>query len=136
MDPLSTAASVIAVVQAIAVGLKIYNGIKDAKAEIAALEKELTSIEALAEKIRTELCGNPNGPKLSTGHELSNALENCKSELERLQDKLGKKEKNNRFNILRRRAKWPLTGPDASKIIQNLRAWNQNITLALSIDHT
>ncbi|KAK6500109.1 hypothetical protein TWF481_010467 [Arthrobotrys musiformis] len=121
MDPLSVAASVIAVVQAVATGLKIYNGIKDGKTEIAELEKELTSIEALAEKVRTELC-SPNGPKLATDEQLNSALRNCDSEVRRLQEKLGSTGKQKRFQVFKQRAKWPLTGPDAAKIIQNLRA--------------
>ncbi|KAK6358307.1 hypothetical protein TWF730_007653 [Orbilia blumenaviensis] len=152
MDGLSAAASVIALVQGIVGGWKIFSSIKDAKGEIAELEKELLSIKALAEKVRTELL-SPNSPKLSTDKELNSALENCKSELERLEDKLGVGKKVQKpgpppppglrdrlgLSFLKRPAKyckWPLTGPEAWKIIANLKTWNQIITSALTIDQT
>ncbi|RVD88977.1 uncharacterized protein DFL_000001 [Arthrobotrys flagrans] len=136
MDPLSITASIIAVIQAIGSCWKIYSSIKDAKGDIEELQKEVNSVKKLVDCVRKELINDSKGLKLSTSEELNNALEGCSFELQRLKDKLGPEKKSKFFGIVKERVKWPLTGPDAFKIVQNLKTWKQSINLALSIDQT
>ncbi|KAK6351685.1 hypothetical protein TWF718_004835 [Orbilia javanica] len=134
MDPLSTAASIIAVTQAIGSCWKIYSSIKDAQDDIEEIRKEVISVEKLVKRVREELVTGPNGLKFSTSKELENALEGCLSELERLKDKLGPEKGSKRSRFFGVSAKWPLKGPDAFKIVGNLERWKQSIDLALTID--
>ncbi|KAK6525825.1 hypothetical protein TWF281_010868 [Arthrobotrys megalospora] len=135
MDPLSTAASIIAIIQALGSCWKIYSSIKDAKSDIDELQKEVASVEELVKRVE-ELISGSNNTELSTSRELEVALEGCRTELERLKEKLGPEKKPKFFGLVKARDKWPLTGPDALKIVENLERWKQSINLALSIDHT
>ncbi|KAF3922923.1 hypothetical protein ABW20_dc0100899 [Dactylellina cionopaga] len=132
MDPLSTTASIIAVLQAIGACWKIYSSIRDAKEDVEGLRKEVTGVEDLVKRV-VELIQSPNGRKLSTSKELENALNGCNDELQRLNDRLGSQKDRKLFGRIKMRAKWPLTGPEVVKIVENLERWKLSINLALSI---
>ncbi|KAF3184876.1 hypothetical protein TWF225_005787 [Orbilia oligospora] len=137
MDPLSTTASIIAVLQAISSCYKFYSDVKGAKGDIEALEKETASLSILVKRIEEEFINKSSaGLELSTTEELKTALEGCNSELERLEKKLDPGKKHNVLGIWKRSLKWPFKGPDALKIIQALARWKQQITLAFEIDQT
>ena len=133
MEPLSAAASIIAVVQGIGACWKIYSAVKDAKGDIEELRREVISVEELAKHVE-ELIRSPNGRKFSASKELENALNGCYSELQRLKDKLGSQKERKFFRIVKKHAMWPLTGPEVAKIVGNLERWKQSINLALNID--
>ncbi|KAF3150519.1 hypothetical protein TWF594_009164 [Orbilia oligospora] len=137
MDPLSTTASIIAVLQAISSCYKFYSDVKGAKGDIEALEKETASLSILVKRIEEEFINKSSaGLELSTTEELKTALEGCNCELERLEKKLDPGKKHNVLGIWKRSLKWPFKGPDALKIIQALARWKQQITLAFEIDQT
>ncbi|KAF3937930.1 hypothetical protein ABW19_dt0210345 [Dactylella cylindrospora] len=132
MEPLSATASIIAVIQGIGVCWKIYSGLKDARSDIEELQKEVASVEELVKRVR-QLVRSPEGNQLSKSKELENALQGACSELERLEKKLGSQTDRKTWG-LKRRVKWPFTGPDVVKITGNLERWKTSIGLALNID--
>ncbi|KAF3230089.1 hypothetical protein TWF191_000330 [Orbilia oligospora] len=136
MEALGTAASIIAVLQAISSCYKFYSDAKGAKGDIEALEKETASIEVLVKRIKEELENSlSSGFNLSTTTELGIALVGCDSELQRLKEKLGPQPKTN-WLCFKRSLKWPFKGPEAFKIIQALARWKLDISLAFEIDQT
>ncbi|KAF3221766.1 hypothetical protein TWF679_006979 [Orbilia oligospora] len=77
MEALGTAASIIAVLQAISSCYKFYSDARGAKGDIEALEKETASIEVLVKRIKEELENSlSSGFNLSTTTELGIALLN------------------------------------------------------------
>ncbi|KAK6344182.1 hypothetical protein TWF696_007824 [Orbilia brochopaga] len=103
MDPLSVTASIIALCQGIGVCWKVYSGVKDANQDIERLQKEVTNVEGLIERVE-ELFRSPSRPNLSESKELKNALQGCHSELQRLKDKLGSGERKF-LKVVKTRAK-------------------------------
>ncbi|KAF3935035.1 hypothetical protein ABW20_dc0105325 [Dactylellina cionopaga] len=133
MDPLSTIASIIAIVQGINGCWKIYSSVKDAKGEIERLRMEVASVEELVKRVEG-LIRSPNGQKLSASNELEDALKGCCSEVQRLKDVLGSQKERKLLGVVKMHAKWPFTGPEAVKIIERLDRWKNSISLALNID--
>ncbi|EPS39085.1 hypothetical protein H072_7129 [Dactylellina haptotyla CBS 200.50] len=134
MDPLSTAASIIALAQAIGACWKFYSTAKDARGDIEGLRKEVASIGDLGQLVNDKLLSVSNDHVLSTSKELKDALEGCRSELEKLREKLGPEKAVKRFSFFKTQAKWPFKSPDVYKIVGNLERWKQSINLALNID--
>jgi len=140
MDGLSSAATVIAVIQLadriLAICGKYATAVKDAKKDVEHLSQEVKSVTEVLKKL-DELLSGPNGAKLSASQELRKALTDCVSELEALEDRLGL---GNGRKIMRRfglRAlKWPFEREEVEKVIKNLERCKQLFTLALQADQT
>ncbi|KAH0533919.1 hypothetical protein FGG08_007466, partial [Glutinoglossum americanum] len=140
MDGLSGAASVIAVIDISAKILSLcfqYSvAVKDAKKDIERIQRKVTDIKAVLEKIKQLLDGRDRA-RLSTTHELSDSLKECFRELEELKVELepGKARKAmSRFGV--RTLKWPFTSKQVEKIASSIERYEQSFALALQVDQT
>ena len=155
MDGLSGAASVIAVVD---ISAKVASlcfqysvAVKDAKRDIGRLQKKVTDIKNVLEKLR-QLLDEQDESRLSTTRTLAQAkqsptaslpgsLQRCLQELTELEATLqAKLEPSGRRKAMRRfgfRAlKWPLTSKEVEKTVQSLEKYGHTFSLALQVDQT
>jgi septal ring factor EnvC (AmiA/AmiB activator) len=143
MDPLSGAASVIAVVDMSAKVASLcfqYSvEVKHAKGDIERLHRKVNDIQSVLEKLQKLL--DQNKLQLSSTRTLLDSLQGCSRDLDELKATLqanlqpsrGRKAMQ-RFGI--RALKWPLTSKEVEKAVQNLDKYGNNFSLALHIDHT
>ncbi|KAI9784843.1 MAG: hypothetical protein M1839_001573, partial [Geoglossum umbratile] len=138
MDGLSGVASVIAVIDISAKILSLcfqYSvAVKDAKKDIERVQRKVTDIKAVLEKIK-ELLDGRDRARLSTTHELSDSLKECFRELEELKAELepGKTRKAiSRFGV--RALKWPFTSKQVEGIVSSIERYKQSLVLALQVD--
>ncbi|KAF4460558.1 vegetative incompatibility het-e-1 [Fusarium albosuccineum] len=110
--------------------------VKNAKADIERLRKEVTDFQATAEQVR-DLVKGPRGQELEASRQLDSAIQDGWSTLDELAQDLepstGRKAMS-RFGI--RALKWPFESKDIERTIQNLARCRGNILLALSVDQT
>lgn len=140
MDGLSSAASVIAVVD---ISAKITSlcyqysvAVKNAKRDIERLQKKVECITSLVEKFK-ELSDGPAKAKLSTLHGLSDSLNGCLQELVELEEQLAPGKGRKAISRLGIRAlKWPFTSKQTEKIISELEGYEQAFSVALQADQT
>lgn len=140
MDGLSGAASVIAVVD---ISAKIVSlcyqysvAVKDAKDDIERVQRKVSDITYILEKIK-QLLDDQDKKRLSTTQGLFSSLEQCREELKSLEAKLdpGKTRKTmSRFGF--RALKWPFTSKQVDKVVSNLEGYEQTFNLALQVDQT
>ncbi|KAI9771033.1 MAG: hypothetical protein M1839_002969 [Geoglossum umbratile] len=138
MDGLSGAASIIAVID---ISAKISSlcfqysvAVKDAKKDVERVQRKVTDIKAVFEKIKQLLDGRDRA-RFSTIHELTDSLKECVGELEELKAELepGKTRKAmSRFGV--RALKWPFTSKQVEKIVSGLERYEQTFALALQVD--
>ncbi|KAF3919586.1 hypothetical protein ABW20_dc0103286 [Dactylellina cionopaga] len=140
MEPLSCAASVIAVIQLVTViakeSKKYIAEVKDARAEIESLREQIKTSLLILQRVQI-LLENPVHEKLETSRQLNDALLSRKPALEDLKAKLerttaGKVMK--KFGV--RSLKWPLKKEEVEKIIGSLKEWERVIDLAIQLDQT
>ncbi|EMD67547.1 hypothetical protein COCSADRAFT_111408 [Bipolaris sorokiniana ND90Pr] len=144
MDPLSGAASVIAVID---ISAKVASlcfqysvEVKHAKGDIERLHQKVNDIYNVLEKLR-QLLGKQHKSQLSTIRSLLDPLQRCSQELERLKATLQAKLKPSqsrkamqRFGI--RALKWPLTSKEVENTVRNLETYGNTFSLALQVDQT
>ncbi|EPS38391.1 hypothetical protein H072_7869 [Dactylellina haptotyla CBS 200.50] len=135
MEVLSATASIIAVVQGIVGCWKIYSSVKDAREDISRLQAQVLSIQELTTRVEALVRG-PDGQRLTGSDELKNALKGCNIELRQLRDRLdsGNRRSRKLLSVIKIHAKWPFTGPEVLKTVNNLERWKQSIALALNIN--
>ena len=139
MDPLSAAASVIAVVQ---ISAKIFElcrtyalGVKSATEDINRLQSEVAEIQLVMEKVKYLADGDTN--KLSTLQTLKDngTLERLSTDLATLATKLAPKLRRRLLNRIRSgHLKWPFQKADVDQLITALDRHKSTILLALSAD--
>jgi hypothetical protein len=137
MDGLSGAASVIAVID---ISAKITSicyqysiAVKEAKDDIERVQKRVSDITHILEKLK-QLLDSQDKTRLSSTHRL---LSQCLRELEDVKAKLdpGKTRKTmSRFGF--RALKWPFTSKQVDKIVSTLEGYRQTFILALQVDQT
>jgi hypothetical protein len=139
MDGLSSAASVIAVIQLTGSIVKICGGyiqeVKDARDDVITLQQTVAGLEAILQALKKVL-HEPGGTKLSTSS-LVNNISDCLSCLEALEEKIdqGKgKQMMKRLGI--RALKWPLKRKEVDRIVNDLERYKSFFTLSLQIDQT
>lgn len=138
MDGLSTAASVIAVIQLTAGIVNICGSylqrVRNAKDDISSLQQVVMSLERTLRNLKEFLQG-PNGKHLSTLQILHGDITNCHPVLIALKEKIdpGKKPMR-RLGI--RSLKWPLKITEVEKVMQDLERYKLSFTLCLQIDQT
>ncbi|KAK6511579.1 hypothetical protein TWF481_000494 [Arthrobotrys musiformis] len=149
-DGLSTAASVIAVLQlATAVGkfcFEYTRDVKNAPEDIKRVKQQVDAIEKLLIHTKKLLDG-PYQNKLSASRDLESSLSGCKAKLsslaQRLEIKLpkptgGKGRRRDKFlsllKVTSHNLKWPLTKEEAEEIITGLMQAQTLINHALQID--
>ncbi|KAJ5355562.1 NACHT and WD40 domain protein [Penicillium cataractarum] len=140
MDGLSSAASVIAVIQLTGSIVTIcggyIQGVKDARDDIIFLQRTVVGLGNVLQKIE-ELLQDPRGTKLSTSSTLVNNISDCLSHLRALEEKieLGRgKRTMKRLGI--RALKWPLKRTEVEKAVQDLERCKSLFTLSLQVDQT
>ena len=140
MDGLSGAASVIAVIDITAkIASLCYQysiAVKDAKNDIERVQRKVSDITRVLEKIK-ELLDGRDKAQLSTTHDLFESVGKCLQELEDLKVKLEPRKARktmSRFGI--RALKWPFTSKQVERIISSLQGYENTFTLALQVDQT
>ena len=140
MEGLGVAASVIAVVELSAkvasLCLQYSKDVKHAKDDIIRLRKQVIDLENVSASV-TGLLDGPNGPKLKSSQHLRAAMLECRSQLERLHEKLSPKKSRQAMSRLGFRSlQWPFQSKDNKAIVQDLGQCSHLITLALQVDQT
>ncbi|KAF8544656.1 NACHT and WD40 domain protein [Trichophaea hybrida] len=140
MDPLSGAASVIAVFQiskeVLTLCGKYVKDAKDAKDDIDRLCNEITALCDLLNRVN-DLTNGPDAAKFPALRDLTMTISQCSSELTNLKTRL---DPGNRQRVMKRfglRAlKWPFKTEDINKCIASLERSKTTINLALSADQS
>jgi hypothetical protein len=138
MDPLSCAASIIAVIQLTGSIAGICGGyiskVKNAPKDILDLQMEISSLGGVLELLDKLLRG-PNGKKLTTLQELSDQAAKCSSILKILSDKINPETTQSSVRRWGLRAfKWPLTRTEVDEAIRQLERYKSLFSLALQVD--
>ncbi|KAF2194571.1 vegetative incompatibility protein HET-E-1, partial [Zopfia rhizophila CBS 207.26] len=138
MDGLSGAASVITVIdistKIVSLCYQYSSEVKKAKIDIELIQRKVTDIKKLLERIK-QLLDGPNGPRLPVTHELCDSLLKCLRALQELKTQLepGKTRKAmSRFGM--RALKWPFTSKEVEKMVINLEGYKQTFSLALQMN--
>ncbi|KAJ5646727.1 NACHT and WD40 domain protein [Penicillium lividum] len=140
MDGLSSAASVIAVIQLTGSLVKVCGGyiqeVKDARDEVIALQRAITGLEWILQDLQLLLQSNDENT-LPTSSRLASNITDCLSDLQALEAKIdpgtGKK-------LMRkvgfRALKWPLKRTELEAVVQNLERHKSSFILSLHVDQT
>lgn len=140
MDPLSSAASVIAVIQLTGSLVKLCGGyiqeVKDARHEISTLQQAITGLQGTLQDLHKFLQSN-EGKVLPTASRLVSNITDCLSDLRALEARLdpGKKKKLMR-KVGLRALRWPLKRAEMEGVIQNLERHKSSFLLSLQVDQT
>lgn len=140
LEALGVASSVIAVVEIsgrlAAVCIKYTKSVKNAKAEVDRLLRQIDHIGETASDVRRLLDG-PNGRRLRASRKLLTAVQEMYHHLTKLEQKLRPSSTKKTFSKFGLTAlKWPLKSKDVEGIVAELGRSSQNITLALQVDQT
>ncbi|RMJ22820.1 WD domain, G-beta repeat protein [Aspergillus sp. HF37] len=138
MDGLSSAASVIAVIQLAGSIVKICAGyikqVNDAGDEIRALQQTVTDLAGVLQELNVFLQGS-NGTKLSSSQTLDGPITKCCSTLTDLEGTIDPGMRTKAMRKFGFRAwKWPLKCTEVNRIIQDLERYKTSFTLSLQID--
>jgi hypothetical protein len=140
MDALSSAASVIALIQLTGTLAEICGGyiqeVKKARVEIFTLQQAITGLRHTLQDL-LKLLQSDNKMALPTSSRLASNITNCLSNLQALEVKLdsGKGRKLMRKAGLRA-LKWPLKRAEVEGAIQNLERYKTSFLFSLQVDHT
>jgi hypothetical protein len=142
MDPLSSAASVIAVLQisgqVFSLCREYYMAVKDARKDIQRLRDEVTSLEVVLTNV-WELAEDPGSGKVSALGLLSQQdgpMQQCKKYLKELVEKLEHNQGDGNMKRSGVRAlKWPFSSKECEKILTTLGRHRAIFNLALTADN-
>lgn len=138
MDGISSAASVIAVIQLTGSLVKLCGGyiqeVKDARDEILSLQRAIEGIKGTLQDLQKSLQSD-DGKTLPTSSRLPNNITDCLSDLRALEAKLdlGKGKKLMR-KVGLRALRWPLKRADMESMIQNLERYKSSFIFSLQVD--
>jgi|SRR5215469_9457881 len=140
MDGVSAAASAIAVIELSArvasLCAQYYNAVKKAKADVTRLQVVVENLNSVIKDCRDLLDGQ-HGSKLESSRKLNQALNECLSDLERLENKLELLKGRKTMSRLGIRAlQWPFSSKEVDKIIQELNQSKEDVALAMQVDQT
>jgi DNA repair exonuclease SbcCD ATPase subunit len=140
MDGLSAAASVTAIID---ISAKVASlcfqyavAVKDAKRDIERLQRTITDVKNILEKVK-QLLDEQDKTRLSATRKLSDSLEECHQQLQELKTQLdpGKTRKvMHSFGV--RTLKWPFTNRQVEKTVASFEQYKQTFSLALHVDQT
>lgn len=138
MDGLSSAASVIAVIQLTGSLVKLCGGyiqeVKNARDEILTLQRAITGLQGTLEDLQKFLQSN-DGKTLSTSSRLVSNITDCLSGIRALEARLDSgKGKQLMRKVGLRALKWPLKRTDLEGVIQNLERYKSSFLLSLQMD--
>ncbi|KAI1182338.1 hypothetical protein F5B17DRAFT_435720 [Nemania serpens] len=139
-EAFSVAASTLAVgelsAKIIKLCLQYSRDVKHAKDDIERVIKEVTNWKTIAEKLR-DLLDSPQGTRLQASLDMRGALEDSRSQLGSLHEKLTPDKRRQAMSRVGLRAlKWPFDSKEVEKILQNLSRRMQLARTALQIDQT
>ncbi|KAL4949059.1 hypothetical protein BDW69DRAFT_198408 [Aspergillus filifer] len=143
MEPLSCAASVIAIIQLTGSIATICGGyikeVKDAREDVTSLQQGITSLLEIVKKLK-ELVQSQDGRELSTSQILINDTAGCMSVLTLLREKIDPENTRKSTKAMRkfglRALKWPLKRAELERTLQNLERFKSLFTLTLQVDQT
>ncbi|CAG8053137.1 unnamed protein product [Penicillium nalgiovense] len=140
MDGLSSAASVIAVIQLTGSLVKLCGGyiqeVKNARDEILTLQRAITGLQGTLEDLQKFLQSN-DGKTLSTSSRLVSNITDCLSGIRALEARLDSgKGKQLMRKVGLRALKWPLKRTDLEGVIQNLERYKSSFLLSLQMDQS
>ncbi|RYP07284.1 hypothetical protein DL764_002599 [Monosporascus ibericus] len=144
MEGLASAASVGAIVDLSAkvasLCFRYSTAVKNAKTDIERVRGEVDRLKTILERAQ-RLLDSPNGARLQTSQPLSAGLDDCASQLAKLEEKLEEKlnpgtarKRMSAFGI--RALKWPFESKDVDDIIQDLNKSRDMLSTSLMIDQT
>ncbi|KAH0565090.1 hypothetical protein GP486_001508, partial [Trichoglossum hirsutum] len=138
MDGLSGAAGAIAVIgisaRILSLCFRYSVAVKDAKKDIDRVQRKVTDIKAVLEKIK-QLLDERDRARLSITRELFDSLEGCFWELEGLEAELEPRKTRKAMSWLGVRVlKWPFTSKQVERIVSSLEGYERTFTLALQVD--
>ncbi|KAJ5819444.1 hypothetical protein N7474_005035 [Penicillium riverlandense] len=140
MDGLSSASSVIAVIQLTGNLVKLCGGyiqeVKDARDEIFTLQRSIAGLHGTLQDLQRFLQSN-DGKALPTSSRLVSNITDCLSDLRALEARLdpGKGEKLMR-KVGFRALKWPLKRKEVEGVTQNLEKYKSSFLLSLHVDQS
>ncbi|KAL6229305.1 hypothetical protein BDW75DRAFT_235316 [Aspergillus navahoensis] len=138
MDGLSSAASVIAVIQLTGSLVELCGGyiqqVKHARDEILTLQRAIVGLQGTLQDLQNLVQTN-NGNTLPTSSRLVGNITDCLSDLRGLETRLdpGKRKKLMR-KVGWRALKWPLKRTEVEEVIQNLERYKTSFLLSLQVD--
>jgi len=140
MDGISSAASIIAVIQLTGSIVKICGSyiqeVKVARREIISFQQQVAELAEIFEKL-SELPQKHNGTKLATSQRLVNDTTQCFAMLGVLRKKIDPGAKRKAMSRLGLRAmKWPLKRAEVDKVMMDLERYKSLFTLSLLMDQT
>jgi hypothetical protein len=139
MDGISSASSIIAVIQLTGSIVKLCGGyiqeVKDAREDIASLQRTVGGLEDVLRKLK-ELLDGPHRITMHTSSPLvPSNISDCLSSLGALERKIdigNGKRVMRKFGI--RAFKWPLEREEVKRVITDLERYTSLFTLSLQID--
>ncbi|KAJ6118780.1 hypothetical protein N7471_013400 [Penicillium samsonianum] len=140
MDGLSSAASVIAVIQLTGTLVKLCGGyiqeVKDARDEILTLQRAIAGLQGTLQDLQRFLQSN-HGKALPTSSRLVSNFTDCLSDIRALEARLdpGKGKKLMR-KVGLRALKWPLKRTEVESVIHNLERYKSSFLLSLQVDQS
>ncbi|KAJ5117635.1 hypothetical protein N7448_011267 [Penicillium atrosanguineum] len=140
MDGLSSATSVIAVIQLTGSLVKICGGyiqeVKDARDDILSLQQAIESLQGILHDLQKMLYSN-DGKALPASLRLADNITDCLSDVRALEASLdpGKGKKLMR-KVGLRALKWPLKRAEVESMIQILERYKSSFLLSLQVDQT
>ena len=140
MDGLSSAASVIAVIQLTGSLVKLCGGyiqeVKDARDEVFTLQRVIADLRGTLQDLQKFLDSN-GGKALSTSSRLVSNITECLSDLRALEARLDLRNGKKLMRKLGLRAlKWPLKRTEVEGVVQNLERYKSSFLLSLQVDQT
>jgi hypothetical protein len=140
MEGISSAASVIAIIQLTGSLMKLFGGyiqeVKDARADIISLQRTFENIEWTLQDLHTFL-QRDDGKALSVSSRIANSITDCLTDLQTVEAKLDPGKGRNMMKKVGLRAlKWPLKRAELESIIHNLERYKSLFLLALQVDQT
>jgi hypothetical protein len=138
MDGLSSAASVIAVIQLTGSLVKLCGGyiqeVKDARDEIFTLQRSIAGLQGTLRDLQGFLQSN-DGKALPTSSRLVSNITDCLSDLQALEARLNQgKGKKLMRKVGFRALKWPLKRAEVEGVTQNLEKYKSSFLLSLQVD--
>ncbi|KAJ5796214.1 uncharacterized protein N7518_004754 [Penicillium psychrosexuale] len=140
MDPLSGAASVIALVQVtgtiVQICGKYINNVKNATQDIQRFQEKIVALAQVLQSLDKVTRGS-NGNKLTTTQDLVDTIAKCSSALARLKDKIDPETTQRGMRKWGLRAfRWPLARSELDDAIMELEWYKTTFALSLQVDQT
>jgi hypothetical protein len=140
MDPLSGAASVIAVIQLtggiVQICGKYLNKVKNATQDIQRFQEKIAALAQVLQSLG-ELIRGSDGNKLTATQDLVDNIAKCSTALTNLKEKIDPETTQRRMRKWGLRAlKWPLARSEVDLAIMELEWYKTTFALSLQVDQT